>query len=146
MNIHHQIAVETILRVILGILFFAQGFDKVFNIGVKNVIATFEYPVRLKHLPEFPLVVAAYYTSYVELIGGALLLIGFMKYYALYLLGIDILIVCVALSSLDAMWDMKFVFPRLTLLISLFLLPSEWGVISIDHFWSIIRFTKELIS
>jgi putative oxidoreductase len=146
MSYHHEIAVETFTRVLLGILFFAQGFDKVFNIGVKEVIHTFEYPMRLKHLPRSPLVIAAYYTSYAELIGGALLIIGFMKYYALYLLGIDMLIVCIAFSSLDPMWDMKFVFPRAVLLITLFLIPAEWGVIAIDHCWSIIRYVNQLIS
>ena len=146
MTIHHEIAVETFTRIFLGILFFAQGFDKVFNLKVKEVIHSFEYPVRLKHLPRFPLVAAAYYTSYVELICGFLLIIGFIKYYALYLLGIDMLIVCAALSSLDAMWDMKYIFPRVVLLITLFLIPSEWGVLSIDHVWSVIRFAKHLIA
>ena len=146
MNVHHEIAVEAITRIFLGILFFAQGFDKVFNLKVKEVIHTFEYPARLKHLPHFPLTIAAYYTSYIELVGGLLLIIGFMKYYALYFLGLDLLIVCVALSSLNAMWDMKHVFPRLTLLITLFLIPSDWGVFSIDYLWSIIRFAKHLIA
>src|SRR5205814_1042862 len=104
-----------ITRIFLGILFFAQGFDKVFNIKVKEVIHTFEYPVHLKHLPAFPLVIAAYFTSYVELICGSLLIIGFIKYYALYLLGIDLLLVAAFFSIFDPLWDMKYIFPRLVL-------------------------------
>ena len=146
MSPYQEIAVETFTRVFLGILFFAQGFDKVFNLGVKEVIHSFEYPVRLKHFPHFPLVAVAYYTSFAELIGGSLLIIGFMKYYAMYLLGIDMLIVCAALSSLDPMWDMKYIFPRVVLLITLFIIPSDWGVFTVDHSWSIIKFIKFLIA
>ncbi|HEY6162806.1 MAG TPA: DoxX family protein [Bacteroidia bacterium] len=146
MSYHHNIYLEVFLRILLGILFFAQGYDKVFNLGIKKVIDTFEYPVHLKHLPRFPLVFSAWFTSYAELVGGFLLVVGFMKYYALYLLGIDLLIVCASFSVLDAMWDMKHVFPRVVLLTTLMLLPSEWGVFSVDYAWSIIRFAKHLLS
>lgn len=145
MNLTHSHSlVEALVRIFLGILFFAQGYDKVFNLGITQVIGNFEYPVKLKHLPRFPLLIAAYFTSLSELFGGFLLIIGFMKYYALYLLGLDMLIVCVALSLLEPLWDMKHVFPRLILLVILFILPSEWGVFSVDYLWSIIRFIRHL--
>jgi putative oxidoreductase len=143
---HAHIAAEALTRIFLGILFFAQGYDKVFKIGIKEVIHTFDYPVRLRHLPRFPLVIAAYFTSLSELLCGFLLIIGFMKYYALYLLGIDLLIVCVSLAILEPLWDMKHVFPRLLLLLILLLIPSEWAVYSVDYIWSIIRFIRQLKS
>jgi uncharacterized membrane protein YphA (DoxX/SURF4 family) len=143
---HYHIAAEAIVRIFLGILFFAQGYDKVFNIGIAKVIENFEYPVKLRHLPRFPLVAAAYFTSFAELICGVLLIIGFMKYYALYILGIDMLIVCASFSMLNPLWDMQYVFPRLILLITLLLLPSQWGVVSIDYLWSVIRFIRHILN
>jgi uncharacterized membrane protein YphA (DoxX/SURF4 family) len=145
-TIHAHIAAEALARIFLGILFFAQGYDKVFKIGISEVITNFEYPLRLRHLPRFPLVLAAYYTSFVELVCGFLLIIGFMKYYALYLLGIDLLIVCASLTLLEPLWDMKHVFPHLLLLLIVFIIPSEWAVYSVDYAWSIIRFIHQFKS
>ncbi|HEV7231650.1 MAG TPA: DoxX family protein [Bacteroidia bacterium] len=142
---HYHIAAEAVTRIFLGILFFAQGYDKVFNLGIPQVIGNFEYPVRLRHLPRFPLVLAAYFTSLAELICGFLLIIGFMKYYALYLLGLDLLIVGASLSMLEPLWDMKHVFPRLLLLLILLVLPSEWGTLSVDYAWSVIRFIRHIL-
>jgi putative oxidoreductase len=143
---HAHSALEAIGRIFLGILFFTQGYDKVFNLGISNVIDTFEYPVRLKHLPRFPLTLAAYFTSYAELIGGFLLIVGFMKFYALYILGIDLLIVCASFSVLEPLWDMKHVFPRLLLLMILLVIPSQWGTFSVDYLWSIIRLVKHALN
>jgi uncharacterized membrane protein YphA (DoxX/SURF4 family) len=143
---HAHFAAEALARVFLGILFFAQGYDKVFKIGISEVIHNFEYPVRLRHLPRFPLVIAAYFTSFAELVCGFLLIIGFMKYYAMYLLGIDLLIVCASLAILEPLWDMKHVFPRLLLLLTLFVIPAEWSVYSADYAWSIIRFLRQFKS
>ncbi len=143
---HSYIAAEAFTRISLGIIFFSQGYDKVFNLGIPSVINNFEYPVRLKHLPRFPLVFAAYFTSIVELIGGFLLILGFMKYYALYFLGIDLLIVVASLSMLEPLWDMKHVFPRMLLLVILLIMPSSWGVVSVDYLWSIIRFIRHFLS
>jgi putative oxidoreductase len=143
---HARFAAEALARIFLGILFLAQGYDKVFKIGISEVINNFEYPVRLRHLPRFPLVMAAYFTSCIELICGFLLIVGFMKYYALYLLGIDLLIVCASLALLEPLWDMKHVFPRLLLLLIVLVLPAEWSVFSIDYAWSVIRFIRQFKS
>ena len=143
---HAHIAAEAFTRIFLGILFFSQGYYKVFTLGIGQVISSFEYPVKLRHLPRFPLTLFAWFTSYTELICGFFLLIGFMKYYALYLLGIDLIIVCLSLSMLESLWDMKHVFPRLMLLITLLILPSQWGSFSVDYLWSLIRFLKHFMS
>ncbi|HXC04880.1 MAG TPA: DoxX family protein [Bacteroidia bacterium] len=143
---HYHIAAEAFVRIFLGILFFAQGYDKVFRLGINRVIENFDYPVHLRHLPRFPLVLAAWFTSYAELICGVLLIIGFLKYYALYLLGIDLLLVCLSFSLLNPLWDMQHVFPRLLLLITLLIMPSQWGVISVDYLWSVIRFVRHVLT
>lgn len=131
-----------IARVFLGLLFFLQGYDKVFRIGVKQVIETVHNSLSSKGVPKFFSVLGAYFTSYIELVCGALLVIGFVKYYCLYLLGFDLLFAAIAFGMVEPVWDMKHIFPRLALLIFLMIIPSQWDVISIDYVWSLIKFIK----
>ena len=134
MNNYNEIAVALILRVFLGILFVAQGYDKVFKIKIKGVYETFEVPMRPKNIPHFLLKLSAFFTSYAELIGGLCLIVGIFKFYILYLLGFDLLLVSIAMAMLNPMWDMQFVFPRLVILIALLLIPPAWDIISLDYF------------
>jgi putative oxidoreductase len=75
----------------------------------------------------------AYLSSYIEFIGGIMLLVGFMKYYALTALGIDLIIVAVAMGLIKPVWNMDIVFPRLALLLFLMVSPSGWDHLSLDH-------------
>jgi putative oxidoreductase len=68
----------------------------------------------------------------VEFAGGIALILGFYTNYALYLLGIDLLLAAFAFSLLQPMWDMKHLFPRFILVITLLLLPDAWNKFSID--------------
>lgn len=133
-----------IARLFLGILFFLQGYDKVFRIGVKQVIAAVHGPLSSKGMPKSFSTFGAYFTSYVELICGGLLIIGFVKYYCLYLLGFDLVFAALAFGIVEPIWDMKHIFPRLALLIFLMIIPSQWDVISVDYAWSLIRFIKSI--
>ncbi len=144
MTHHNEIYAALILRIFLGILFFAQGFDKIFKVKIKGVVSTFEHPLITNHIPKWMLTIFAYFTSYVELIGGFLLIIGFVKYYALYLLGIDLLIVSVAFCIIEPMWDLRHVFPRMLLLLIALMIPYQWDVLSVDWFWSLFRKLQSL--
>lgn len=137
---NENIAVFT-ARVILGILFFAQGYDKVFKVKPGGVIATFRQPMQFKNVPGFVLVSASYFTSYVELVGGFLLIIGLAKKYTFALLGIDLILVAAAFSIMKPMWDMQYFFPRLVLLVFLLLVPAAWDVLSADY---MLKFYKVL--
>jgi putative oxidoreductase len=141
---NHEIAGALIARVFLGLLFFFQGFDAVFRVKLSGVLQTIEEPMSRFGMPRFFIVAGAYFTSYIELIGGFLLIIGFAKYYAMYLLGIDLLIASIAFGIVKPMWDMQHVFPRLALLLFLLMIPSHWDVISVDYVWSIIKFIKSI--
>lgn len=72
-----------------------------------------------------------------------MLIIGFVKYYALYLLGIDLLMVAIAFSFIEQMWDLRHVFPRFILLLIALILPSEWDVISIDAIGSSFQLVRQ---
>src|SRR5687768_15729336 len=120
--INESIAI-LIARVFLGLLFLFQGADAIFGIGLKGVVQTIEQPLAAKGVPRFFIRVGAYYTSLAELLGGILLVCGIFTPYALYLLGLDLLIASVAFGLIKPMWDMQFVFPRLALLLFLLIAP-----------------------
>jgi putative oxidoreductase len=141
---HHEILAVLIARVFLGLLFFVQGYDAVFRIKIKGVIDAIAEPLATTGVPRFLIVVGAWFTSLVELLGGFCLIIGFVKYYALYLLGIDLIIASIAFGISRPVWDMKYVFPRLALLLFLLMVPSQWDLFSVDYFWSFIRLLKNI--
>ena len=83
MELNRSIAV-LIIRLILGLIFLMQGFGKVFNWGVEQVYkADFFYGTFKDLLPDFIIRATAYYTSYIELIGGLLLILGLKTSYTL---------------------------------------------------------------
>lgn len=121
-------------RVFLGVLFLFQGYDKVFKVGITGVVEAFEAPLATRHITRGILRMAAFYTSWAELIGGALLVMGLFKTIALSLLGLDLLFVAFAFGLIKPMWDMQHVFPRLVLLLFLLMLPGSMDIYSLDHF------------
>lgn len=131
-----------IARLFLGFLFFFQGYDAIVRVGIKNLIETYNLPLPGKGIPQTSTIVGVWLISWVQLIGGILLIIGFVKYYVLYLLGLNLLIASIIYGSIKPMWDMQFVFPRLVILIFLLIVPSQWDVLSVDYFWSFFKFLK----
>jgi len=83
-------------------------------------------------LPKWLILSTAYYTSYVEMIGGFLLIIGLFRKYAMYLLALDLLIVSFGHGLMEPIWDLSHVIPRAILLTALFLLPVEWDKWNVD--------------
>ena len=133
MEINNYSVLEFVLRVILGLLFFFQGYDKVVKVGVKDVIRTFRFELGTIKVPDGILTITTYYTSYAEFFGGMLLIAGLFTKYALYMLGVDLILVVGAFSMIKPMWDMQLVFPRLVLYSILLYLPQEYDKISADH-------------
>jgi uncharacterized membrane protein YphA (DoxX/SURF4 family) len=131
---NHKLEItESIIRIFAGILFFFQGYDKLFKVKISGVTNTFLDEAEHHHIHRPLLTVIAAYTSVVEFAGGIALLLGFFTHYALYLLGIDLLLAAFAFSLLQPMWDMKHLFPRFVLVIALLLLPDAWNKFSIDY-------------
>jgi len=128
------------IRALPGIIFLMQGFGKIFTFGVGNMYGMFFKDFEKTFLPKWLIWATAYYTSYIELIGGILLITGLFKKCALYLLAIDLLIVSFGHGLLEPIWDLQHVIPRAILLIVLFLLPQEWDKWNID---ALIKTKKE---
>jgi len=126
-----QIA-EALIRIFAGILFLFQGYDKLFRVKMNGVIATFLEEAEHHHIHKPWVTVIAWYTSIVEFFGGLLLIFGLFTNYSLVFLGIDLVLVAFAFSVMDPVWDLRHVFPRLMLIVTLLLLPNEWNKLSID--------------
>ncbi len=133
MQRNKQVAVLTI-RLLLGFIFFFQGFGKVFKFGLDSVYKNFFLSSYGDILPDFLLFFTAYYTSIIELLGGFLLIIGYKRDYALYALASALIIVAIGHGLKDPIWDLSHVMFRAILLISLLLLPKKLDIFSIDSF------------
>ncbi|MEP5611954.1 MAG: DoxX family membrane protein [Cyclobacteriaceae bacterium] len=132
MNLNQQIAVLTI-RLLLGFIFLMQGIGKIFTFGVENVYQNFFYSAYSELLPAFLLKITAYYTSYVELLGGILLILGLFRNYTLYAFASVLVIVSFGHGLIEPIWDLSHVMYRAILLIALLLLPDYWDRFSIDE-------------
>ena len=119
-------------RILLGMLFIFQGYDKIFNMGINGVIQTIEPSYRRIRISNSIIVFIAYLTSYIEFIGGMLLFLGIFKYLSLYALGIDLFIVSFGMSLLNPVWKMDIVMPRFILLIILMLMPPEYDLFNLQ--------------
>lgn len=126
---------EFLVRVFLGVLFFFQGYDKLFGIKMKGVISAFEDDANRYHIPRPILVIISYTTSILELMGGLFLMAGFFTTYSLYVLGFDLLLVSCAFTYMQPMWNMRYVFPRFVMLVFLLMLPEYSHHFSVDHFF-----------
>lgn len=120
-------------RALLGIIFLMQGYGKIFTYTVPAVYHLFFKDFEKTLLPGWLIWATAYYTSYVELICGFLLIAGLFRKYALCLLGIDLLIVSFGHGLLEPIWDLQHVMPRAALLIAILALPGRWDKWNMDN-------------
>lgn len=137
---HHEAITVLIARVFLGLLFFFQGFDALFKVKVSNVILAYEEEFSKRGIPRSLTVIGAWFTSLAEFVGGAFLVLGLFQYFSLYLIGINLIIASIGFGIVSPMWDMRYVFPRLALLLFLLVLPPSWNIFSLDHL--LITLTK----
>jgi len=129
---NRHVALLTI-RVVLGLIFLMQGYGKVFGWGVENMYQGDFFSGTYKDLlPGFVIKFTAYFTSYGELIGGLLLVVGFKRDWALYMLAAVLAIVTFGHGLVDPVWDLSHMMYRLILLVALLLLPREWDKYGLD--------------
>lgn len=134
MNHEFNISIAILLlRLITGVLFFFQGYDKIFNIKIEGVVRTFSDTLKATLIPTSMLKPLVYISSYIEMICGGLLFFGLFREYSLYLLAADLVFVAFAFSSIKAMWDMHFFLPRIVFITALLLLPPNLDLWSLDH-------------
>ncbi len=110
-----------------------QGLGKAYTFTLPKLYDMFFKDFEKTFLPKWLIWAAAYYTTYVEMICGFLLIVGLFRKYAMCLLGIDLLIVSFGHGLMEPIWDLSHVMPRAILLIVLFLVPQEWDQWNVDR-------------
>ncbi|MGE0445685.1 MAG: DoxX family protein [Vicinamibacterales bacterium] len=123
-----------IARALLGIVFFIAGVHKVFTIGaLEHARRLFVVPYAGTYLPEWSLWLTGTATPVLELVFGALVLIGLFTRPALLVLGGILVMVAFGHLVLSPLFVMNgFILPRSGLLLFVLLLPREWDLFSVD--------------
>ena len=122
-------------RLVLGLIFFMAGVMKVFQLGPLNHARKYFLPFSDTFLPVWSLWATGVVIPFVELIAGALVILGLRVREALVALGFVLAVVTFGHLLRDALYEFHtHVIPRLALLLFLFLLPRAADRFSLDHF------------
>ena len=124
-------------REVLGFIFFMAGVYKVFQLGPLNHARKYFLPFADTFLPVWSLWATGVVIPFVELIAGALLLIGLRIREALVSLGFVLIIVTFGHLLKEPLYPFhEHVIPRLALLLFVLLLPAEEDRFSLDYLLS----------
>ncbi|PYI90562.1 MAG: hypothetical protein DME97_16610 [Verrucomicrobia bacterium] len=121
-------------RLVLGLIFFMAGFWKVFQLGPLEHARKYFLPFADTFLPVWSLWLVGVTIPFVELLGGALLLLGLRVREALIALGGVLVIVTFGHLLHDPLFNFSgHVIPRLALLLFLLWCPREVDWLSLDY-------------
>jgi putative oxidoreductase len=123
-------------RVILGFIFFMAGVWKVFQLGpLEHARRLFVEPYAQTFLPRWSLWATGASVPVVELVAGALLLVGWHTRPALFALGGVLMLVTFGHLVLDPLYEFHtHVIPRTALLLFVLVMPHGEDRVSVD-FW-----------
>lgn len=121
-------------RLVLGLIFFMAGFWKVFQLGPLEHARKYFLPFASTFLPVWSLWAVGVVIPFVELIAGALVILGLRTREALIALGFVLVIVTFGHLLAQPLYEFHtHVIPRLALLLFVFLLPSDEDRFSFDY-------------
>src|SRR5439155_6742488 len=121
-------------RLVLGLIFFMAGFWKVFQLGPLQHARKYFLPFADTFLPVWSLWAVGVAIPFVELIAGALVILGLRTREALIALGFVLAIVTFGHLLKEPLYEFHtHVIPRLALLLFVFMLPREDNRFSVDH-------------
>src|SRR5437879_1253143 len=121
-------------RLVLGLIFFMAGVWKVFQLGPLQHARKYFLPFADTFLPVWSLWATGVVIPFVELIGGALVILGLRTREALISLGFVLAIVTFGHLLKEPLYEFHtHVIPRLALLLFMFMLPREDDRFSVDH-------------
>ena len=122
-------------RLILGLIFFMAGLYKVFDLGPLEHARKYFLPYSDTFLPVWSLWATGVIIPFIELIAGALVILGIRTREALVALGFVLALVTFGHLLKEPLYEFHtHVIPRLALLLFLLLLPREDDRFSIDYF------------
>lgn len=121
-------------RVILGFIFFMAGVWKVFRLGpIQHAHRWFVDPYARTFLPRWSLWATGVTIPFVELVAGAMLLLGLRVRAALLALGGVLVIVTFGHLLAEPLYEFHtHVIPRAVLLLFLLVMPREDDRLSVD--------------
>ena len=124
-------------RLVLGLIFFMAGVMKVFQLGPLNHARKYFLPFADTFLPVWSLWATGVVIPFVELIAGAMVILGLRVREALIALGFVLAVVTFGHLLHDALYEFHtHVIPRLALLLFVLLLPREDDRFSLDYLFS----------
>src|SRR5712664_209662 len=123
-------------RLVLGLIFFMAGGYKVFQLGPLEHARKYFLPFADTFLPVWSLWATGVVIPFVELIAGALVIIGLRTREALIALGFVLAIVTFGHLLHEPLYEFHtHVIPRLALLLFILVLPRRDDRFSIDYLW-----------
>jgi uncharacterized membrane protein YphA (DoxX/SURF4 family) len=121
-------------RLVLGLIFFMAGAWKVFHLGPLEHARKYFLPFADTFLPVWSLWLVGVTIPFIELIAGALVILGLRTREALVALGFVLAIVTFGHLLKEPLYEFHtHVIPRLALLLFILLLPRRNDRFSIDH-------------
>ncbi|HEY0764356.1 MAG TPA: DoxX family protein [Pyrinomonadaceae bacterium] len=121
-------------RLVLGLIFFMAGVMKVFQLGPLNHARKYFLPFADTFLPVWSLWAMGVVIPFVELIAGAMIILGLRVREALVALGFVLAVVTFGHLLKEPLYEFHtHVIPRLALLLFVFLLPRPADRFSLDH-------------
>ena len=121
-------------RLLLGLIFFMAGVFKVFRLGpLQHALRLFVEPYAQTFLPRWSLWVTGATVPVIELVAGAMLLLGWRTRAALLALGSVLVLVTFGHLVLDPLYEFHtHVIPRTALLLFLLVMPKNEDRFSAD--------------
>jgi len=121
-------------RLVLGLIFFMAGVMKVFQLGPLNHARKYFLPFADTFLPVWSLWGMGVVIPFVELIAGAMIVIGLRVREALVALGFVLAVVTFGHLLREPLYEFHtHVIPRLALVLFIFLLPRRDDRFSLDY-------------
>jgi uncharacterized membrane protein YphA (DoxX/SURF4 family) len=121
-------------RLVLGLIFFMAGVMKVFQLGALNHARKYFLPFADTFLPVWSLWAMGVVIPFVELIAGAMVILGVRVREALVTLGFVLAVVTFGHLLHAPLYEFHtHVIPRLALVLFVFLLPRGDDQFSLEH-------------
>lgn len=121
-------------RLVLGLIFFMAGVWKVFQLGALEHARKFFLPFADTFLPVWSLWLVGVLIPFIEMIAGALVILGLRTRAALVSLGFVLAVVTFGHLLKEPLYEFHtHVIPRLALLLFILLLPREDDKFSVDY-------------
>ena len=129
----HRACALLFARLVLGLIFFMAGFWKVFQLGPFEHVRKYFLPFSDTFLPVWSLWLVGATIPFIELIGGALVILGLRTRAALIALGFVLVIVTFGHLLREPLFNLTgHVIPRLALLLFLLWCPQEHDHFAVD--------------